>query len=102
MDGFFSASEFTSKPDTFILPQCGRCKLYKGCLSPKMPYYGKGRKNILIVAESPGGMEDAQGRPLVGRVGKFLRETLQKFSIDLDRDCWVTNSLICRPLLRHC
>lgn len=41
--------------------------------------------------------EDSQGRPFVGDSGQELRSSLAKIGVDLDRDCWTTNSLICHP-----
>jgi len=39
---------------------CGRCGLYKQCISPKMKATGGGEKGILIIAEAPGRQEDEQ------------------------------------------
>lgn len=100
MKGFFHASDVMGKPDRFsltVIPKCGKCGLYKTCNSPKMPVDGKGKKGILIVGEAPGKDEDAQGRPFVGSSGSLLQETLCEFGVDLRRDCWITNSVICRP-----
>lgn len=52
---------------------------------------------ILVLGEAPGKDEDEQGIPFVGRAGQQLRSSLSKLSIDLEEDCWVTNSLSCRP-----
>ena len=62
-----------------------------------MEPYGDGKKQILVVAEAPGEVEDQKGRPLVGIAGKLLRECLSDYRIDLDRDCWATNVIQCRP-----
>ncbi len=76
---------------------CDRCGLYKTCLSPKMRYTGKGRKKILIVGEAPGRIEDEQGEQFVGEAGETVRERLKNNHIVLDRDCYKTNGVICRP-----
>jgi uracil-DNA glycosylase family 4 len=76
---------------------CEECGLYKTCQTPKMPPSGEGRKKILIIAEAPGKSEDELGSQLVGDAGKTLRKTLDKHGIDLDKDCWKTNAIICRP-----
>jgi len=60
-----------------------------------MPTTGKGRKKILFVAEAPGEEEDKRGIQLIGRSGQLLRRYLRKMNIDLDRDCWKTNAVIC-------
>lgn len=76
---------------------CEICGLYKTCKSPKMPFTGKGRKGILVIAEAPGEEEDLRNTQLVGNAGQKLRAKLQAHGIDLDRDCFKTNALICRP-----
>lgn len=79
------------------LPRCGACGLHKGCKSPKMPASGDGARKILILGEAPGADEDDQGKPFVGKTGRKLRETLHKFGVNPDRDCWFYNAIICRP-----
>lgn len=78
-------------------PACAKCKLCNGCLSPKMKPSGKGKKNILIVAEAPGKYEDQQNTQLVGDAGQTLRSILDDYDIDLDDDCIKTNAIRCRP-----
>ena len=96
--GFFSQSTLAkSRAPAYTLPQCGACRLYETCNSPKMPVTGDGNKGILIVAEAPGKEEDKQGVQLVGESGQLLRRELRRLGIDLDRDCWKTNSIICHP-----
>lgn len=96
-DGFFTASALMSKAPPPLLPRCGQCGLLKTCKSPKMPVAGKGQRNILIIGEAPGADEDSQGVPFVGKTGQRLERTLRKLGVDMRRDCWLTNSLICRP-----
>lgn len=62
-----------------------------------MPPTGEGRRRVLIVAEAPGKEEDAQGEQLIGPAGQHLRGTLGPLGVNLDRDCWKTNAIICRP-----
>lgn len=76
---------------------CEDCGLYQNCITPKMQPAGKGKKKILIVAEAPGATEDTKGKQLVGESGQLLREQLEQMGYDLDRDCWKTNAVICRP-----
>lgn len=97
-EGFFKRTELTQTlTGASLLPKCGACKLYLGCKSPKMPVSGQGRRKVMILGEAPGETEDDLGRPFVGRAGRHLREVLDKIGVDLDRDCWTTNALICRP-----
>uniref|UniRef100_A0A6M3K385 Putative uracil DNA glycosylase superfamily protein n=1 Tax=viral metagenome TaxID=1070528 RepID=A0A6M3K385_9ZZZZ len=62
-----------------------------------MPPTGDGAKRVLIVAEAPGRKEDEEGMQLIGEAGQVLRDTLDSFGVDLDRDCVKTNAIICRP-----
>jgi uracil-DNA glycosylase family 4 len=95
--GFFHITSMVSKAPVSTVPKCGVCALYKTCQSPKMPYTGKGRRKILIVAEAPGREEDEAGRQLVGNSGKALMTCLKACGVDMRKDCWLTNALICRP-----
>lgn len=61
-----------------------------------MPLVGTGKQRILVIGEAPGKTEDLQGRPFVGEAGQLLRKYLTKLKLNLD-DCWITNSIICRP-----
>lgn len=79
------------------LPRCHQCGLATGCISPKMPWTGQGRRQILVVAEAPGSEEDRQGVQLIGPAGQELRRLMGEVGLDLDRDCWKTNAVICRP-----
>jgi uracil-DNA glycosylase len=50
----------------------------------------------MLVGEAPGGAEDAEGRPFVGRAGTFVEKMLSR--IGLTRaGVFVTNSVKCRP-----
>jgi len=96
--GFFDLAELTAvRKPVAALPECGKCGLLKGCLSPKMPPFGDGRLGILVVGEAPGATEDRDGRPFVGEAGQLLRSTLRAAGASLDVDCRTMNSLSCRP-----
>ena len=94
---FFNSSNSTAKQTVGKIPKCGACGLYKQCASPKMKPSGKGRKGILIVGEAPGATEDAQGIQFVGKAGQHLENHLLDVGIDMRKDCWITNCIICRP-----
>lgn len=97
MAGFFLSGAKQPNTPTSLVPLCGACGLFKTCITPRMPVTGDGELGILIIAEAPGETEDEEGVQLVGKAGKLLRTTLKKLGYDLDRDCWKTNALICRP-----
>lgn len=86
-----------SRKTDLLIPRCGACGLHEHCSSPKMPVWGKGRKKVLVAGEAPGQTEDREGTPFVGKTGQLLRRTLASLGVDLDRDCWTTNSLRCWP-----
>ena len=98
---FFSKADLTSSikmpsiADKF--PKCKLCKLYKTCLSPKMPPSGEGKLRILIVAEAPGEEEDRRNTQLVGKVGRWFRSFLFDYDLSLDEHFWKTNAVACRP-----
>ncbi len=98
--GFFQSSDLSSAPPP-RLPRCGACGLYRDCKSPRMEPTGKGGRKILVVAEAPGKDEDRWGTQLVGKSGQRLRRSLKKLGVDLDRDTWKTNALICWPADRE-
>jgi len=93
--GFFHSSDFQTKDKIPMTARCGLCGRYKNCESPKMLPTGKGRKKILFVAEAPGKEEDKRNIQLIGKSGQLLRRYLRKMNVDLDKDCWKTNAIIC-------
>lgn len=95
--GFFTGAEVSDRQPLPMVPRCGLCRLHEGCSSPKMPVSGKGERGVLVVGEAPGRTEDEQGRPFVGESGQRLKDALRKVGVELYRDCWVTNAVICRP-----
>lgn len=96
--GFFPASVVASgssrQPTT---PMCDSCRYYTSCITPKMEVRGEGRKGILVVGGAPSEEDDQRGRPFSDVGGLQLRNSLNLCGIDLDKDCWSTNALICHP-----
>ena len=110
-DGFLPSSVWKSKPPLSFIPKCEACGLYKTCNSPKMKISGDGEKGILIIGETPGSSEDRLDQHFVGKSGKYLSRILRSLKIDMRKDCWLTNALICRPetkdtpkpkIIEHC
>lgn len=95
---FFSPSTWQLQKEPIqLLPLCGQCGLWQHCNSPYMKPSGEGKRKVLIVAEAPGEYEDQRGIQLVGNTGMELISMLYEFKVNMRRDCWLTNSLICRP-----
>jgi len=97
MEGFFKESQIAKEPERRKLRGCGACKLYKGCLSPRMQATGRGHRSIMFLAEAPGADEDRRGKQLVGKAGQVLRKELRRQGFDLDDDCIKINAVNCRP-----
>ena len=74
---------------------CNRCPLSRTRTSV---VFGEGnaRADLVFVGEAPGEEEDAQGRPFVGRAGKFLDQMIQRIGL-LRKDVFICNVLKCRP-----
>jgi uracil-DNA glycosylase family 4 len=75
---------------------CTRCKLHG--LGRRQIVFGVGNPNadLMFVGEAPGGDEDIQGIPFVGRAGQLLTKIIE--AIDLKReDVYIANVIKCRP-----
>lgn len=96
--GFFAASTLkAARPTTGLAPKCGACGLFKGCQTPKMPWAGQGRRGILLVGEFPSQQDDLSGLHFQGKGGEMVRKALLAVGVVMERDCWMTNAVICRP-----
>jgi len=51
---------------------------------------------VLIIGEAPGKDEVSEGFPFVGKAGKLLRRTLNKFGFN-KKNALITNTIPCRP-----
>ena len=62
------------------------------------PVFGDGNPDakIVFIGEAPGKSEDEQGRPFVGRAGKFLAEMLATIGLKRE-DVYITNIVKYRP-----
>jgi uracil-DNA glycosylase family 4 len=75
---------------------CTRCKLHG--LGRRQIVFGVGNPaaDLMFVGEAPGGDEDVQGIPFVGRAGQLLTKIIE--AIDLAReDVYIANVIKCRP-----
>lgn len=60
---------------------------------------GEGKVGLMIVGEAPGENEDKFALPFIGKSGKMLEVMLQSIGLESQRDCWIVNSVKCRPPL---
>lgn len=95
--GFFAGSTIKAAPPQRSLPQCGACKLFERCNTPKMAVGGAGARRVLFVGEAPGKDDDNDGRHFTGNAGKRFRKILDSLQFGLDNDGWSTNAIICYP-----
>ena len=74
---------------------CRKCPLSR-LRTNAVPGEGPVPCQIVFVGEAPGAEEDAQGRPFVGRAGKYMDEVLGRLGLSR-KDIFITNVLKCRP-----
>jgi DNA polymerase len=61
-----------------------------------VPGEGSPTADIMFIGEGPGFNEDRDGRPFVGRSGRFLDEMLAEIGLRR-QDVYITNVVKCRP-----
>jgi len=80
---------------------CLRCPLH---VTRTQTVFGTGNTvnpKIFIVGQSPGEIEDREGKPFVGKDSWHLNAAMEKAGISRANDCYITNSVICRPWIPH-
>lgn len=75
--------------------RCRKCPLHRS-RTHAVPGEGPIRATVLFVGEAPGKDEDKQGRPFVGRSGKFLDKLLDKAGLAREM-IYITSSVKCQP-----
>ncbi len=75
---------------------CTRCKLHT--LGRTQVVFGVGNPDadLMFVGEAPGGDEDVQGIPFVGRAGQLLTKIIEAIGLTRD-DVYIANVIKCRP-----
>ncbi len=77
------------------ISSCLRCD-YHRCRIYAVPGEGPVRADAMVVGEAPGRTEDEQGRPFVGRSGRFFDQVLRQVGIDRGR-LFITSTVKCLP-----
>jgi DNA polymerase len=92
---FRSAADALSNIRT-DLGECTRCKLH--ALGRKQIVFGVGKADadLMFVGEAPGGDEDIQGIPFVGRAGQLLTKIIEAIGLTRDQ-VYIANVIKCRP-----
>lgn len=75
--------------------QCRKCKL---CQERTNVVIGDGNKNaeLMFIGEGPGGDEDIQGIPFVGKAGKLMNMAFKGVGINRE-NVYIANIVKCRP-----
>jgi DNA polymerase len=77
------------------LGDCQRCAL--GRLRTNLVFgEGNPKSGLVFVGEAPGGDEDMQGIPFVGRAGQLLSRIIEAMGLKR-KDVYICNILKCRP-----
>jgi uracil-DNA glycosylase family 4 len=78
------------------LGDCTRCKLHR--LGRRQIVFGVGNPSadLMFVGEAPGGDEDIQGIPFVGRAGQLLTKIIEAIGLTRDQ-VYIANVIKCRP-----
>ena len=74
---------------------CTHCPLSQ---TRRRPVMGRGNyhADMMLIAEAPGGQEDQQGTPFVGRSGEILDDLLRDSGLTRE-EIYITNILKCHP-----
>jgi uracil-DNA glycosylase len=75
---------------------CTRCRLH--ALGRTQVVFGVGNPaaSLMFVGEAPGGDEDVQGIPFVGRAGQLLTKIIEAIGLGRE-DVYIANVIKCRP-----
>ncbi len=74
---------------------CQRCALAR-TRKNAVPGEGNIDTNLMFVGEAPGGDEDIQGKPFVGKAGQLLTRIINAMTFER-KDIYITNIIKCRP-----
>ena len=74
---------------------CKKCKL---CQRRQNIVFGEGNTNtkVMFIGEGPGGDEDKEGRPFVGKAGQLMNKAFQALGINRE-EIYIANIVKCRP-----
>jgi DNA polymerase len=76
--------------------ECTRCKLHAQGRTQIVFGVGSPAATLMFVGEAPGGDEDIQGIPFVGRAGQLLTKIIEAIGLRRD-EVYIANVIKCRP-----
>ena len=68
---------------------CAICKI--DTIGIAVPGEGNPDAKVVFIGEAPGKNEAREGRPFIGRSGKYLRSLIQKLGLDDTKDTFITS-----------
>jgi DNA polymerase len=77
------------------IKNCKKCPLWK-TRKNTVPGEGSSEAKIMTIGQAPGREEDSQGRPFIGRAGKFLNELFKVANIKREK-VFITSPVKCFP-----
>ena len=82
-----------------IAAQVEKCTLCRLCQrrTKSVPGMGVLNPDVMVIGEGPGGDEDIQGLPFVGRAGQYLDKWLDAIQLSRHTNCYIGNVVKCRP-----
>ena len=100
-DAIASATALAARAETLDDLQ-NAMAAFDGCAlkaTAKNLVFSDGRRDakIMIIGEAPGGDEDRQGKPFVGRAGQLLDQMLAAIGLSRDENVYITNVVPWRP-----
>lgn len=101
MESFFENPKQNLKIPLSLVPKCGPCGYHRGCKNPKQKVQGRGKRRILIIGDHPDEETDKTGGFFTRDEKLIVSRILDRNGINIDRDCWITGSLICKPSGQH-
>ena len=79
-----------------IIKSCNSCRLCETRTQIVNPIGPKDAK-VILIGEAPGADEDKGGEPFIGRSGKLLFKLLEEELGITREECYITNTVKCRP-----
>lgn len=78
-----------------VVKKCNKCAL---CNGRSNTVFGQGNENadIMFIGEGPGGDEDKEGIPFIGKAGKLMNQAFIGLGIKRE-EVYITNIVKCRP-----
>ena len=77
------------------IARCKACRLHESRTNT-VPGVGSLTADLMFIGEGPGGEEDRQGEPFVGRAGQKLNEMIAYMGLTREKVC-IVNIVKCRP-----